>query len=125
MSQELSHVALGQHFCPGCGTLHDVDVLLDTRLQASLPHKVVSGKSFCPSCSTRSKEYVLLIEATEHPDPRGNVRPHPTGRIAWIRDRAFSSIFTTPIPPERICYIEPEAFNRLKDFRTDKPEGAD
>ena len=125
MPQELSHVALGQHFCPGCGILHDVDVLLDTRLQATLPHKVVSGKSFCPSCSTRSKEYILLIEATERPAYQGGSEPHPTGHIAWIRDRAFSSIFTVPIPPERICYIEPEAFNRLKDFRANKPEGAD
>ncbi len=78
MIGEKSHV--GMLICFICGG--DVGILLDRRLQKSLPRKTV-GSEACDECKEKAKEYLTFVEATGSPKPGEPTQL--TGRVARVR----------------------------------------
>jgi hypothetical protein len=121
---EKSHVTLEQKACVVCCQAYDTGALLtDTRLEhvpghwgerqlrKTFDHKTVTGWGLCPTCDKIVKDgYVALIEVKNSAHHNTEMKPNEadrTGRVVYLRRRAWSEILTVPCPPEDhpFCFI--------------------
>ena len=111
-----SYVTLEQHVCRVCGVSFDSgNLLMDTRLRKRFDHKTSTGWGMCAEHQKLADEgFVALVEAKD--SGRNNLKPEEadrTGRLAHIKVAAFQRVINTPVPEGKVCFISPEAFNRI------------
>ena len=110
---EKSFVGMAHHVCPVCGIDHDPVVLINTRLRANLTDREFAGWKMCPEHQQLMNEgYTALIEVTNQPNSLANA--HRTGRIMHVINSRWAQIFNVPLPDKGICFVDPEAFNKLE-----------
>lgn len=98
--------------CILCGECKDL-VLFGAAYKGEAPRKVILDIEPCEDCKEKYlTKGVMLIEADPH-DLDENYNPKPTGNAMAITDEAFMRIFTVPIPPKKMCYVEIVVFQRL------------
>lgn len=112
-----SHVGIEQHQCPICLIKFDTGtILFDRRLRDSLNHHEVTGHSPCKDCQNKLDDnFIALIEseANSSRDSSHLLDVPRTGNIAWLKESAFKEVFNIPVPPKKICFIDPEVFQQL------------
>jgi hypothetical protein len=76
-------------------------------------------------CKKCREEYlaggVLLVEVAEG-EPWLGEEPNITGRIMVVKDEAFQRIFTIPLPPHKIAFVEYGVFEKILDPLTTSTE---
>lgn len=112
-----SHVGIEQHQCPICLITFDTGaILLDRRLRDSLNEHHLTGHSPCKECQEKlDGNFIALIEAKNprQGDSTAQLDTPRTGNIAWLKKSAFKKIINIPIPPQKICFIDPDGFQKL------------
>lgn len=108
--------------CFWCGG--DIGVALLGRLKgdAEAPRSAVLDYSLCNDCKKKREEYVQFIEAVHNPTSEGQPEIQegvwPTGRNAWVKDRAVRNILNDKeladgIIKSRVAFVAPEAFDGI------------
>lgn len=111
-----SHVTLEQKVCIVCGTAYDSGaLLLDTRLRARFDMHTVTGWGMCPNDAAKKAEgYVALVEVSNGRDGMKPDEWNRTGRIAHVREAAFTRIFDVPAPTGKVAIMEPGVIEKLQ-----------
>ena len=108
--------------CFWCGG--DIGVALLGRLKgdAEAPRSAVLDYSLCDDCKKKREEYVQFIEAVHSPTSEGQPEIQegvwPTGRNAWVKDRAVRNLLNDKeladgIIKSRVAFVAPEAFDGI------------
>lgn len=108
-----SYVGLGVNVCPICYEQHNETVLLDRRLQNSLPHKMRTGWALCPKHEAMKEEYVALVEVS-NPNPRSPDDAVPTGNYAHVRRTVAAQLFNVPVGAFPFVYVEVGVLDKLQ-----------
>lgn len=110
---EKSFVGMAHHVCPVCGIEHDPVVLINRRLQKNLTDKEFAGWKMCEEHMRLCHEgYTALIEVINQPKSLADAQR--TGRIMHVINSRWAQIFNVPLPDQGICFVDPEAFNKLE-----------
>jgi hypothetical protein len=101
-----------QHQCPIClARFNTGAILLHKRLAQTLEPKTVTGLEPCSECKGRLDEgFIALIEAKD------NAARTRTGRIAWLKERAWVEVMLAPVPPKHICYVDEQVLDKLQSM---------
>lgn len=124
-----SFVAVGVEICPICYAEHGETVLLNRRLQDTLPSKVRTGWSLCPKHEAMKAEYVALVETlNENPQTPNDARP--TGNYLHVRRSVAAQIFNVPLDDIPFAYMEVGVLEHLSSKIDDQktqgePDGRD
>lgn len=113
-----SHVGMGFHVCPICGTKHGEMVLIDKRLQDTLESENFVGWQMCAAHEEMYRQgYIALVEAKPSDLPSGNTLrgADRTGRIMHIAKDAWRSVLNCPVPETPLAFIDPAAFDMIAD----------
>lgn len=113
-----SHVGMGYHVCPICGTKHDEVVLIDKRLQDTLERDNFVGWKMCVPHETMYEQgYIALVEAKPSDLPSGNTLSGAdrTGRILHIAKQAWRAVLNCPLPETPLAFIDPAAFDMIAE----------
>ena len=104
-----SYVSVEQHQCFVCGKTYDTGaILLDKRLQESMERTTVTATGLCQDDQKKKDEgYIALIGADEATQRR-------TGDVLHIRAEVWPRIFNVPVPPKGVCFVTPDAVEKLK-----------
>lgn len=87
-----------QHQCVVCGKTYD------KRLKNSMEQHTVTGRGLCPEHQAQVNEgYILCV----CPD---------TGHLAAVREEVWPQLFNAPVPPKKVCYIEPQVAEYLMNL---------
>ena len=116
-----SYVTLEQHVCVVCTAKYDTGaLLLDRRLRDSFEHHTVTDWGMCPNCDAlREQGFVALVEC----DPKqtrinaGIVQPdeaYRSGTVCHLRKEAFEKVIDIPVPKGMVCFVDPDAIEKLK-----------
>lgn len=121
-----SYVSMEQKVCLVCAKTFDSGaILLDKRLQESMEHNTVTGWDLCPDDKQRHEDgYVALVEARAptHGDRLQPGEAYRLGRIAHVREAAFTTIFNGVSPRDEsgallpLVFIEPDAMDKLEEI---------
>lgn len=94
--------------CILCGKEKNEIALLGASYKGQAPMRMVTSIEPCEKCK---KKYLskgtMLVEATKE-----DSKVRPTGRVAVIKDKAYKRMTDVPAP-NKVVFIEPEAFERL------------
>ena len=129
-----SYVGMEQKICSICGVKYDTGaILLDKRLKPTLEQYTVTGVGTCSSCEEQSgKDFIACIvidpERSEVPMNGERVdhsKVYRTGKMVWIRRRAFKALFGRD-EQSKAVYIPEEVFERLeklqKEIENENPQ---
>jgi hypothetical protein len=107
-----SHVSMEQNQCFVCLKVYDTGaILLDRQLKSSMEQHTITGRAPCPECVAQiNAGFVALIEAS-----RVGGEPKRSGAIAFIKEAAWP--FDVPVPPKKICFIEPGVIEKLQNMQ--------
>ncbi len=124
-----SFVAVGVEICPICYAEHGETVLLNRRLQNTLPSKVRTGWSLCPKHEAMKAEYVALVEVS-NTNPRTPDDAVPTGNYLHVRRSVATQIFNVPLDDIPFAYMEVGVLDALSSKIDDQktqgePNGRD
>ena len=123
-NEERSHVALGVTVCPVCDAEQDNNILLDRTLRPTLPKRVFTGFELCERCTNMERDgYLALVEILpESPEPYKPDTVKKTGRLAHVRRRVASKIFSVPIPDVPFIYVEQGVVAMLESIAEPTPD---
>lgn len=108
-----SHVSMAQNQCFTCPKTYDTgEILLDKHLRPRFEMHTVVGYGICPTCT---KEYldkgrIALVKAMQL-----STGVKLLGAVMWLKADAWDKIFTMPPPPNGIAFVDPQAFDALRD----------
>lgn len=124
-----SFVAVGVEICPICYAEHGETVLLNRRLQDTLPSKVRTSWSLCPKHEAMKAEYVALVEVS-NTNPRTPDDAVPTGNYLHVRRSVATQIFNVPLDDIPFAYMEVGVLDALSSKIDDQktqgePDGRD
>lgn len=111
-----SHVSLEQAQCPVCLAVFDTgSILLDKRLRPSMEKNTVTHWELCAEHKKLFDEgYIALVELTREPHGGEDVLRIPrTGQIAHIYEAAWPRIMNVPVPPKKLCVVEPGVVGKV------------
>lgn len=139
---EKSHVAMEQHQCPICLETFDTgNILLETRfepqrfssegysrgpreLRKTLDPHQLTGHSPCPDCQKKLDDgFVACVEtAEERPigETIARIEIARSGNIVWIKQPAFTQIFSQPVPNPPMIFIEPGVLEKIASMMPTK-----
>ena len=121
-----SYVSIEKKQCPICGTLHDVGILLDTRLRDSMEQSTVTGYDLCPEHKELHESgYIAFIGVANnyHPqDNKGHVSDAPrTGEYIHMR-RELAKQMIPNMPDDHLAqplvFIPQESIDQIKEIMT-------
>lgn len=106
--------------CIICGREKNEIALLGAGYKGEAPMHMVISIEPCDECKKKYLSIgVLLVEATNEYRPlRGRASkliPVPTGSCKVIKDEAFKRMFNIEIPKKKICLVESDVFELLKE----------
>jgi hypothetical protein len=105
-----SFVTLETRQCPVCGKEHETGaLLLDCRLRETFEHFTSTGLAICTEC--KQDGYLAVIEAERI---EGGVKT--SGRVAWVREQAWSSLFQADPPACGFAWMDSTTFQSFADF---------
>ena len=116
-------VALVKRACPLCGSLHDAEIVMNTRLTTGQAKNVedLHGKTVgyldkpCDECIKHSELGVILIQVDES-KTEDHRNPWRTGLITVIKQEAAERIFSREFPNGpmgRAAFVTTEAWNQI------------
>jgi len=119
---EKSHVSLEHKICVVCGSKYQTDaILLDTRLNNSLPPRAITGWGMCEEHQKLKDDgFVALVGCDESRsilkrndsiDPDGAFR---TGSFVHLKTNTWDQIMNVPVPEGKVCFCEDEIIEHLK-----------
>lgn len=123
-----SYVTMEQHACTVCGKAYDTGaVLLDRRLKSTFEDRTVTAMGLCEEHKQVIEDgYIILVgcdpeKTAIHTDDDGNIiakgeDAYRTGELLYVWELAFQKIFNVPVPPQRICFVEPAVIVKLKQM---------
>lgn len=135
---EKSHVGMEQKVCHVCGTTYDTGaILLDKRLRNTLESKVVTGWGLCDECGVRiGDDFIALVEVIDPPQwarSQEMMKPEDanrTGKIAWLKRRAFRAIFNMADTGEEgkplsMVFTQPGVIDHLEALEENRKQRED
>ena len=113
-----SYVSIEKKQCPVCGTLHDVGILLDTRLKDSMEQSTVTGYDLCPEHKElHEKGFIALVVPAVSPTEgvtHLKVETARSGKYLHIKREVLKNILVN-VPADAIelsmLFIDEDAFN--------------
>lgn len=114
---EKSHVAMGYHVCPVCLNKHTEVVVLNKKLQKTLPPKVFVGWDMCEQHAKLSTEnYVHIVEVSSEVTSMEQSVEVRTGKAASIREHVWEHFMTVPVPKGRFAFVSPGFIDKLQEI---------
>lgn len=116
---EKSHVALAQSVCPVCAKVFENgELLLDTRLRATLNRHEVTGFRMCAEHKRMKDDgYTALvgIDEAKSDKPLTPASVWRTGEVAHIRNEVWPSVFNVPLPSQGMCFVDADVLTKLRE----------
>ena len=113
-----SYVSIEKKQCPVCGTLHDVGILLDTRLKDSMEQSTVTGYDLCPEHKElHEKGFIALVVPAVSPTEgvtHLKVETARSGKYLHIKREVIENIFvyvSAELIELPMLFIDEDAFN--------------
>ena len=98
--------------CWLCGKDKNEIAFLGTKYKDKAPMHMCIDKKPCECCQKELEQFVFMIVCTneQHPDETR------TGELIKIKHEAFSNIFNTELPPQRIAFCGADLKEKLQSM---------